>query len=1009
MRADETAVLPGSTMSASPGLSQSAGTGTMTGSAAMGQAEVQQVRQVQMHASYQPQSQPQQLDSVAQVQALVQAQAQAQAETQPPRRRAGVACRRCRRQRTKCLHQQGQAPCDSCAAAGAAVAATCSFPTRGEKDTDRLFRRRNNGQLIGQDGLVSRLSSSPPDRMSTASPRPPPSPPQSSCTSTTSAAIITTATASTTAPSFPPHDEIVEGCKVFMSSYFQLGFLPKAVFLERLHRHPETASRFLLASMLTISSRFTPVLVRRYGSPAATTEFFLATARDMAAAHDNMYRPSLERTQAFFLLAIAEWGNGDRDRSSVHMGVAVRMAALLKLHREEAYVLPPTASSDQIVRAESARRTFWMIMSQENLHAGHMTPAPFAREDISACLPCDEADFAFGILPSAATHNERAALAGTLPALRRPELASLPNRCLFATLIQAHDLWGRVARCTASEPCPWEPDSSFRDLTEALRLWEDAIPARHRWSVWNLRGWCAESLHLAYLSVVMVVRLGNIVIRRIYLERIIKALDADDDDSNSDRTASAFWQTVSYDLFANVLELHEQVDAYARMRMRDEGFPAILVFCAYMCGSLTSYLGRHPRLCPHISPAEAQDMSRGAIKVLSELQPAWPTSAKWHQGLQQASHADAAAAAAAAVVLEAPPPSPAAAATRTNYAGETSTCIATMHDEGAALERHPFSVSVVQAPTPLPPRPWDGNTPRERNGGFEIVPGSFSLADNVNSSYAIFPPLDPFLDDHFSAEVTAFLGGDFQYGLLDMCRLRTSHTQPTQTRSTMAAITHEESASYAASGYGGRMGWGARPALVLIDMCKAYWTAGSPLDLSAFAEAVAVPESAAHLVAAARAGGVPVLWTAVEYTDADMADAGLFWHKAKTLAVWQVGGALHRRGLADWVSPDLTPGPRDVVVKKKYPSGFFGTTLATELQCRNVDTVVLCGVSTSGCVRATTLDAMQYGFRPMVVASACGDRSKAIQEANLFDLDSKYADVVTEEDAVAHLKAGWKE
>lgn len=246
----------------------------------------------------------------------------------------------------------------------------------------------------------------------------------------------------------------------------------------------------------------------------------------------------------------------------------------------------------------------------------------------------------------------------------------------------------------------------------------------------------------------------------------------------------------------------------------------------------------------------------------------------------------------------------------------------------------------------------------------------------------------------------------------------------------MEAITHEESASYAASGYGGRMGWGARPALLLIDMCKAYWTAGSPLDLSASAEAVAVPESAAHLVAAARAGGVPVLWTAVEYTDADMADAGLFWHKAKTLAVWQVGGELHSQGLAGWVDADLTPAPRDVVVKKKYPSGFFGTTLATELQCRNVDTVVICGVSTSGCVRATTLDAMQYGFRPMVcffgevhtcsvvssclfanrqvVASACGDRSRAIQDANLFDLDSKYADVVTEEDAVAHLQAGWK-
>lgn len=256
---------------------------------------------------------------------------------------------------------------------------------------------------------------------------------------------------------------------------------------------------------------------------------------------------------------------------------------------------------------------------------------------------------------------------------------------------------------------------------------------------------------------------------------------------------------------------------------------------------------------------------------------------------------------------------------------------------------------------------------------------------------------------------------------------------------------HAESLSYAASGYGRRMGWGDRPALLLIDVCKAYWTPGSPLDLSANPEAVGVPVSLERLVKAARAGGVPVVWTAVEYSHPDMADAGLFWRKAKTLSVWQVGSELHQQGLADWVSETLTPQAGDTVVKKKYASGFFGTTLATELSVLGVDTVVIGGVSTSGCVRASTLDAMQSGFRPMVsfpyvflvfsfysslcpsfffpfpcllcffvffsnnqvVPSACGDRSKAIQDANLFDLDSKYADVVEEDEAVAHLQAGW--
>ncbi|KAK0709293.1 Isochorismatase-like protein [Lasiosphaeria miniovina] len=157
-----------------------------------------------------------------------------------------------------------------------------------------------------------------------------------------------------------------------------------------------------------------------------------------------------------------------------------------------------------------------------------------------------------------------------------------------------------------------------------------------------------------------------------------------------------------------------------------------------------------------------------------------------------------------------------------------------------------------------------------------------------------------------------------------------------------------------------------------------------------------------------------------------MADAGLFWRKAKVLDVWQAGDP---RGLAACL-PGLAPQPRDTVVVKKYASAFFGTTLAASLHVRtvtslfvltrrrrkgltwrrqvlNVDTLVICGVSTSGCVRATTLDAMQNGFRPMLVAAACGDRTPEIQQANLFDLDSKYADVVDEDEALARLSAGW--
>ncbi|KAF4840914.1 putative transcriptional regulatory protein [Colletotrichum siamense] len=351
-----------------------------------------------------------------------------------------------------------------------------------------------------------------------------------------------------------------------------------------------------------------------------------------------MYRPSLDNTQAFFLLAIAEWGNGDRDRSSMDMGVAVRMATLLKLHREETYALLPDTEAEQLVRAESARRTFWMIQSQENLHSGYSTPAPFSLDDITAYLPCDESDFAFGVVPAT-----RSALPGTPPALANPSLATGPGRCLFATLIQAHNLWGQVARRAgrpglgSDDGAPWMAGGNHSRMIASLRRWEEEMPPRHKWSVWNLRGWKAESLHLAYLSVVMVLRLSNIVIRRIYIDQIIRTLSSTTEDAlpQEGQATNEFWRGMSHDLFANVVELHEQVEAYFSVRSRDEGFPAILVFCVYICGSLASYLWRHPQLCPHIAPSEAEGMAMGSLRVLSELHEAWPTSARWQRGLQQ--------------------------------------------------------------------------------------------------------------------------------------------------------------------------------------------------------------------------------------------------------------------------------------------------------------------------------------------------------------------------------------
>lgn len=239
------------------------------------------------------------------------------------------------------------------------------------------------------------------------------------------------------------------------------------------------------------------------------------------------------------------------------------------------------------------------------------------------------------------------------------------------------------------------------------------------------------------------------------------------------------------------------------------------------------------------------------------------------------------------------------------------------------------------------------------------------------------------------------------------------------------SVAHSSLEDYKRAGFSRIMGWGTKPALLVIDVCKAYWTEGSPLDLSHNPAAAAAPDSMRKLLAAAREGNVPVLWSEVQYVHPEMLDAGLFYKKSEALTVWQKGDgrALHEH------MDGLSPAPNDIIVTKQYASAFFGTSLASSLNTLGVDTVVIVGVSTSGCVRATALDAMQHGFRPMVsvsflpknyvkraysrytkvVGSACGDRSPEIHDANMFDLNAKYADAVTEEEAVERLRTGWQD
>ncbi len=190
--------------------------------------------------------------------------------------------------------------------------------------------------------------------------------------------------------------------------------------------------------------------------------------------------------------------------------------------------------------------------------------------------------------------------------------------------------------------------------------------------------------------------------------------------------------------------------------------------------------------------------------------------------------------------------------------------------------------------------------------------------------------------------------------------------------------------NYARDGaFGAALGVGKRQALLMIDFARAYFEPDSPL----FANTPEVVTVAAGLLAWARERGMLVCHTQVMYDEQGL-NGGLFYRKIPALAALRAGNPL-----CDFVE-ELRPQSGEPVFVKQYASGFFGTSLASLLAVQRIDCVIVAGMSTSGCVRATALDAIQHGFIPLVAADACGDRHSQPHEASLFDLQAKYADVM---------------
>lgn len=205
--------------------------------------------------------------------------------------------------------------------------------------------------------------------------------------------------------------------------------------------------------------------------------------------------------------------------------------------------------------------------------------------------------------------------------------------------------------------------------------------------------------------------------------------------------------------------------------------------------------------------------------------------------------------------------------------------------------------------------------------------------------------------------------------------------------------TEALSTVYREAGYARReIGFGQRPAIVVVDFQKAFTDPTYPLGRSPLIHAAV--EKTGALLQLARQKQVPILYTVVSFRE-DLQDFG-FWKISPEGLIEGSPGTE--------VSPEVAPGPHDVVLIKKKPSAFFETPLLSLLTEKRVDTVIVTGCVTSGCIRATIIDSFSHGFRTIVPEDCVGDQTEEQHRANLFDVAQRYADVVDSETVSEYLR-----
>jgi len=212
----------------------------------------------------------------------------------------------------------------------------------------------------------------------------------------------------------------------------------------------------------------------------------------------------------------------------------------------------------------------------------------------------------------------------------------------------------------------------------------------------------------------------------------------------------------------------------------------------------------------------------------------------------------------------------------------------------------------------------------------------------------------------------------------------------------VAAFMEEYAGTHSKMGYRrGRMGFGQKPALLVIDLQRFFTDKDSPMGGKPLIQKAV--ENTAVLLKSARKKGIQIIYTVDGYRS-DQKDLGWWGKKVQDLHLCISG--------SKWAEmpEEIKEKPEDIVLEKKNASGFFGTPLLTILNSHGIDTNIITGCATSGCVRATVIDSFSYGYKTILVRDCCGDQSRLPHEANLIDMDNRYADVVSLEETLKFLE-----